>query len=300
MKRHLYCIIAHRDAYCLHSLLKLIDDKRNDIILVVDKKSSLSLDPQFKLKYSNLKKLQKNSSIDIYWGDISQVEAELLSFKEGLEMGEYEYIHLLSGNDLPIKNQDYIHNYFDKLPKGTNLIGFAHGKNTLIDISNKSKFYHPFIKRLKINNKLSRSFYLGLHKVCIFLQKMLHLQRNYGDLILYKGSNWVSITSQFAQFLLDKKDYILKTFKGVLCCDEIYKQSIIMNSPFNRTVLDPTMDNACLSRKIDWTRGTPYVWRYEDYQELKLSQSLFARKFYSDVDKDIIDRICEDQKIVDV
>lgn len=39
MSRHAYCIIAHNDPYCLQTLVSLIDDERNDIFLIFDKKA---------------------------------------------------------------------------------------------------------------------------------------------------------------------------------------------------------------------------------------------------------------------
>ena len=44
-------------------------------------------------------------------------------------------------------------------------------------------------------------------------------------------------------------------------------------------------------RKIDFERGKPWVWRLEDYNELMSSDCMFARKFSSNVDKNIIDKI---------
>ncbi len=41
MSRHAYCIIAHNDPYCLQSLINTIDDERNDIFLILDKKSDI-------------------------------------------------------------------------------------------------------------------------------------------------------------------------------------------------------------------------------------------------------------------
>jgi len=35
-----------------------------------------------------------------------------------LKQGKYEYLHLLSGQDLPLKDQDYIHGFFNSLKKG--------------------------------------------------------------------------------------------------------------------------------------------------------------------------------------
>ena len=45
--------------------------------------------------------------IDVRWGDFSQVECELALFKQAA-IGRYDYYHLLSGVDLPIKSAEYI------------------------------------------------------------------------------------------------------------------------------------------------------------------------------------------------
>lgn len=68
MKRHAYCIIAHNDAYCLEKLVSMIDDQRNDIILVLDKKSSLRNSVMPKTNYSALYRPIDSQLIDIQWG----------------------------------------------------------------------------------------------------------------------------------------------------------------------------------------------------------------------------------------
>lgn len=42
-------------------------------------------------------------------------------------------------------------------------------------------------------------------------------------------------------------------------------------------------------REIDWSRGGPYVWRKEDFEELIDSDCMFARKFDEKIDTEIID-----------
>ena len=49
-------------------------------------------------------------------------------------------------------------------------------------------------------------------------------------------------------------------------------------------------------RLVDWKRGSkgsPYTFREEDYDELINSGALFARKFSEDVDKNIIEKIVD-------
>lgn len=44
-------------------------------------------------------------------------------------------------------------------------------------------------------------------------------------------------------------------------------------------------------REIDWNRGNPYVWTLEDKEYLSDSENLFARKFSTTRDKEIVDFI---------
>ena len=46
-------------------------------------------------------------------------------------------------------------------------------------------------------------------------------------------------------------------------------------------------------RMVDFTRGNPYIYRMEDYEDLMSTENLFARKFDSDIDADIISAIEE-------
>jgi hypothetical protein len=82
-------------------------------------------------------------------------------------------------------------------------------------------------------------------------------------------------------------------FKYVFIPDEIFFQTIILNSPFKENVIDNDL------RCIDWSgRGgfRPTIWCKDDLEELSKSAALFARKFDTNVDPDILDLI--DQKIL--
>ena len=66
-----------------------------------------------------------------------------------------------------------------------------------------------------------------------------------------------------------------------------------MDSPFKGNLYISGFENnydACL-RYIDWNRGTPYVFRNEDFDELMASDCMFARKFDAKIDQDIVDKI---------
>ena len=44
-------------------------------------------------------------------------------------------------------------------------------------------------------------------------------------------------------------------------------------------------------RHIDWNRGNPYTYAIGDYDELMNCNDFFARKFSTNVDKEIVDKI---------
>lgn len=99
--------------------------------------------------------LQKR--IDARWGDYSLVEVELSLFREAFNNGEYEYYHLLSGVDLPIKSQNYIHD-FCKIHKGTEFIGIAQNVSVK-ELKWRSQHWFIFAHDFKSNNILKK--YLG-------------------------------------------------------------------------------------------------------------------------------------------
>ena len=291
MKRHAYCIIAHNDTYCLEKLISLIDDERNDIFLVFDKKSQLAKSFNPNVVHSSVTMPKKSQLIDIQWGGISLMKAELLALSLVVNSGNnYEYIHLLSGVDLPIKSQDYIHTFFDNLKPGTNCIDFSTGQHVKDAFNANCKYYHLFTDKTRCPNILLRKLYSLIRNGFIKIQKIIGRQRDWDGWTFGKGTNWVSITYDFANYLVEEKQVIHKRFRGTHCSDEMWKHTMLLSSTYKDTIA--SFDGISNSvRRIDWTRGRPYTWRKDDFTELVSCKELFARKFSSAIDKKIIDQI---------
>lgn len=66
MGKHAYLIMAHGDWYTLKTLLKMIDNARNDIFLHIDKKSN----PEFQELKSAVQKsnLYFTERVSVMWG----------------------------------------------------------------------------------------------------------------------------------------------------------------------------------------------------------------------------------------
>lgn len=289
MKKHAYLIIAHNEFYILERLIKLIDDERNDIYLHIDKKVK-NFDFEFFEKIVKKSNIYFTPRINVSWGKDTQIKCELLMLKEAIRE-EYDYYHLLSGVDLPLKNQNEIHSFFDSCGH-KDFVHFCYHHEVNDHILDRVKYHHLFLKNLRSSNKYKKFFSQKMHSVVLRLQKKFRLTRVKGDDKFYYGANWFSITDKLAKYVVSKEKYILKKFKNTICADELFLQTVVCNSKYYNNLYLYDDDNyGQIMRCIDWKRGEPYTYRKNDYDELMNSNMLFARKFSVKNDKKIVDMI---------
>ena len=138
-----------------------------------------------------------------------------------------------------------------------------------------------------------------LHKLCILFQMIAGVHRNKG-INFQKGSNWFSITDELARYVLKKREWVRDTFRYTLHSDEIFLQTLTINSSFRNNLYYKIFDDDILRssmRLIDWTRGnkkgSPYIFRLSDLEMIKNSPAMFARKFHPSVDAQIIEKLKE-------
>lgn len=267
--KHAFLIIAHNELRILNILLTMLDDSRNDIFLHLDKKWRLNIQDLYHPQKANLFFLKKR--MDIRWGDISSIKLEFRLFRMAYENGPYLYYHLLSGTDLPIKSQDYIHEFFQK-NYGKEFVGFAQGKDNRIDCYNKVMKFHFFSRHFHSSSKLLVNIRTRLENI---LNK--YLTRS-SSISFKKGTNWVSITNECCQYILSKEKSILRRFRFTQCGDEIFLQTLIYNSAFYENCYNLSDEYVSNQREIDWKRGNPYNWTIEDKDYLLHSDKIFARK----------------------
>lgn len=286
MDKHAYCIIAHKNDYTFCSLLKMLDDERNDIFLHMDEKNKMfSLEEiRNSLRFSTIYIPEKRISVN--WGGYSQIDVEMLLLELATSQGEYQYYHLLSGEDLPIKTQDSIHQFFESI-NGRELVQFESEK---FFHDTRVKVYHPF---QEFFGKHRKNIILKiLQKSLVYVQRTFHISRN-EDIVFKKGANWFSITDDFARYIVSKRSWIEHVFKHTYCADEVFVQTLLFNSEYKyKRYMNLFDDNySQIKRLIDWHRGAPYIFRMEDADTIINSDALFCRKFDAKVDKEIIEFI---------
>lgn len=206
----------------------------------------------------------------------------------------FEYFHLLTGQDLILKNIKYILNFFE-INKGKNFIHFDREVKS-IDRYKRIRYYRIF------QDIVSKRTFLGKILISIFqekifclIQKVLKIDRskNYKNIKFKSGSAYFSITREFAKYVVENEEAIRKYFINTVSGDEMFIQTLAYNSKFRETLYNKKFNDSCSAnqRYIDWNTGTPYTWRNTDIEDLLESEYLFARKFDKNIDSEVIDKI---------
>jgi len=283
MGKHAYLIMAHNQKNMLQSLIECLDYKENDIYVHLDRKwEDIEINDIYKFATESKIFILKER-IDVKWGTYSQIECELLLLQEAAP-GHYQYYHLMSGMDLPLKTQEEIHSFFDER-NGTEFIHFD-GKEIDTQTYKRVSKYNFIITKNK--NLISRILY----NLLMGLQLCVDRAKKY-NVVFYKGANWFSITDALAQYVVEKSAWIKEVFQYARCGDEMFLQTLVMNSKFKESLVN---NNFCdnyetIQYCIDWNRGSPYVFKKEDISLLKDSNMCFARKFDMNIDDQIVSLI---------
>ena len=217
-------------------------------------------------------------------GGVSQIAVELKLLRAANAKQKYDYYHLLSGVDLPLKSQNYIHSFFAK-HEGKEFVGITYSEFNVNDMKRKTSIYWLGMKYMRGGNWFMRKVPAAL----ALAQRLLGVNRKY-DVELAKGPNWFSVTNALCEHLLNHSAEILHRFRYTSCPDEFFLQTEVVNSPFIHSIFDKDDQFHSCMRKIDWHRGSPYTWQSCDYEELVSSDRLFARKF-SSADMAIVEKM---------
>ncbi len=285
MYRQAYLIIAHRYDETFKTLLRMLDRDENDIYVHMDLKNK-----QFDA--DDCRNLIKKSGIyftkrtSVTWGGYSQINSELILLETATAHRKYNYYHLLSGQDLPIKSNNEIMNFFKK-HQGAEFVAFD--KETF-DCDDRVRYFYPLQEMVGRNRK---SLLGRISSAMTLFQKIAHLKRN-AEIQFQKGPNWFSITDDLARYVIKRKEWINKVFHDSICCDEIFLQTMVINSMFADRIYQyagtENTEEAAM-RLVDWERGGPYVFKNEDYSELLNSNMIFARKFDCQTDNNIVNKL---------
>lgn len=292
--KHAFLIMLHSNYEQTKKLLKLLDNVENHFFIHVDKKSNFSKKEEVDFRECIIKgQITFVERISVHWGGDSQIRAELALLKEAVKE-DFDYFHLISGVDLPVKDWKTIDAYFQD-NNGYQFVSFS-PERYQVSLQKRVKYYWLFQEKIgnpKVaikRRQMVKIFLLALQRGLIEIQQLFHVDRRKNQKIEFRtGSNWFSVTGDFARYIVQQERWIKKTFKYTLCGDEVFVCTLLANSKFAKQVLPN-------QRYVDWKRGNPYVFRLEDLNELLTCNKIFARKFDQTIDNKIIDAIYDKVK----
>ncbi|WP_442844668.1 beta-1,6-N-acetylglucosaminyltransferase [Leeuwenhoekiella sp. H156] len=263
-------ITAYKD---FEQLDKLVDefDCRFNIYIHIDKKSPIT-DYEKKLLRNNVRIKYLSQHHLVNWGGLNHLKAYLDLSQVALNDKDNMYFHLITGQDFPIKSNSYFDKFFtlekDYISSFTMpAIGWKNGGMDRIQYYN---FYDLF--DYKKSNLWIKRF--------LKLQKKLRVKRAIPDFMgqLYGGNTYWSLsrtTLSFVNQFTKSNPRFLRRFKHTFCAEEIYFQTLIMNSKYRERVINSDL------RYMDWQSGRggfPAVLEEIDFEDIIQSDKLFVRK----------------------
>jgi Core-2/I-Branching enzyme len=268
-----HLILAHKNPKQLERFLNAMSHPGFDFYIHIDKKTNI--EPFLYLANRKNVYLVKNRA-RIYWAAYGTIQATLNGFQEITPKG-YDYINVISGQDFPLKSADYIYQYIHDR-QGKEFITCESIENEWREAAPRVKHYHL------INWQIP-----GRHRLEKLLNKILPERKFPLKYEIVGRANWVTLTNIAAKYILDFLDEhpeVIRYFKYCWGADEFIFATIMYNSKFNDEIRDNLVH-------VIWYegKGHPEILISKNFEELKKSDKLFARKFDVDIDADIIDML---------
>ncbi len=294
MSKHAYLIMAHHNFQQLYRLIGFLDSTDTDIYLHVDKKAKdFNMNQAMQIcKHSTLRLITRRS---LMWGGDCLTRCEIALLKAALP-GKYDYYHLLSGEDIPLRPLADIHAFFDSnCGKEFVSINWEATNKPNSGIYNRIRLYSVFQNYVGRGTCGIKRFFWEVQLILKNLQTKIGIDRC-KDLPfrLGKGSQWFSVTHSLAEYSVSYYESVLKrAFSYSYGTDELLIQTTMLNTLH---FLEQQYEGGNM-RLIDWNRSTdgcsPHTFTIEDYDLLVNSDMLWARKVSERVDGRIIDMIYE-------
>ena len=163
MLKHAYLIVANGNFNVVKTCLKMIDDARNDIYLILDSKAKVSKEIKDQLTQCVDKSQIEICEQVVNWAGYSQISAVLNLMEKAIDNSDYQYLHFMQGSDLPIRSQDDIHNFFNK-NDGKEFVQIEFSRK---EMANRKAWYRHFFchNRFFRKNRFVKILNFGLMEV---------------------------------------------------------------------------------------------------------------------------------------
>ncbi|WHO37512.1 beta-1,6-N-acetylglucosaminyltransferase [Sphingobium sp. AP49] len=264
-----YFLLVHRYPAQFKRLFSAIYLPGNQYVVHVDKSSGAALAEEiaaFLEPYQGVELLEPENAL---WGGYSLVDAELRGMACLLAMdSRWSHYINLSGQDFPLKSQNYIRQFFAANP----------GR----------QFIRALDQRKERPDTLNRISHMFMEEDGAMRETGVERPYLSGD-TPFIGTQWKAVTRSFCEFVCHdpQADRFKAFYRNSFIADEGFFQTVMMNSRDQGMVMNDDL------RMIDWVpdgaiKLRPRNYDGTDLEQLKSSKDLFARKFDAQEDPDIL------------
>lgn len=243
--------------------------------------------------------------VKVNWGGYSQVQAMLSLIALAHAHGPFDYYLFLSGRDYPIRPDAELRAFL-AAGAGTSYMNFY----PLVDGTDfvhkvRTYCYYDWYARLP-----TRFLRRAANRAVRTISGWLPARRFVDGMTPYRGStSWClagPVIDHVQAFLAGPQARAYTAFfKSVNCCDEIFFQTIVLNSPLRHTLRyyerdiagrrpgEMKNENKASLHYIDWNpaREDPAILVADDFAPMQASGKFFARKFDERRSARVLDQI---------
>jgi hypothetical protein len=290
-----YLILAHRYPDQLLRLVDRLNTEQVSFLIHLDKKMDVADYQKVVVQLKNYPNVVLIERHTCYWGGFGIVEATLQGIKNAIERPiHFDYLALLSGQDYPIKTNQYIKTFLEER-NGTSFIHFepfprsawkAHqgGWDRIKYWHFRNHRYYLVFPRKNMLKTPALNFFWNT------LVTLFPVQRKFPKgFHPYGGAQFWCLHRQHVQYIYDftrQNPRFVRFFRYVFVPDEIFFQTIIGNLGIQEGVENDTL------HFLEWERPGAILYT-SDMPSLLQTSHLFARKFDCTVDAHVLDLIDE-------
>ena len=290
MKRHAYLIIAHQHFELLERLVRALDSGNAGFYIHIDRRAKGFDEERLRRAVKDSGNLHVYRRYRIAWGADTQIRCEMLLLEQAVR-GGYDYYHLLSGVDIPLRRREEIEAFFEGRTESFLQIKPEADNAATLD---RVRYYYPLQSRIGRPREDGGFWYGAAQQIsyeCVKLQRALGVDRTKAAPFAYcRGGNWFSIAHELAAYVVERRREVARFFYHSLTADELFLQCLACASPYRDRI---ATDNL---RLIDWERTehggcSPHTFTMDDWAMLTASDKLWARKFDPGTDASVIDAL---------
>jgi hypothetical protein len=275
--KQVFLIHAHKDLAQLNTLVEQLRD--DDFITYVNLDRKSDLDPARLHPAARL----VNKRVDVRWGGFSQVQATLNSLRQIVaEVPAFDKVIFLSAQDFPLLPNERLKHELAAL-----------ADRELLDTVPIREGGWPVAFRYQYfyregGNRLERAACALANRA---LRALKRRRRPPGGLEPWGGSSWWALSRGCVLMLLDtatRDRALMRFFRTVQCPDEMFFQTLVMNSPWRERVLGENL------RHIQWPEHgsrNPKILDEADFEHIAAARAHFCRKLDSHASARLLPRL---------